>query len=149
MTRNSGRRERSGRSGRARVCVAAGALVMVCGLVWVACGPVSEPIEFSYSVLDVSLDSLPPVGTQAVYKYRLPTANPDSILRRLLRARIPVNEAWETSQADCGNEPEGPRFTVLITEPDSRLESNNFVPGNGILPCSVRVRRYLIIRNFL
>jgi hypothetical protein len=120
------------------------------GLAWIACGPVTEPIEFSFSVLEVSFDSLPELGGQNLYKYKSATVDPDSLVRAILNARIPINEAWEPVQDTCAaaGDPVGPRLTVLITEPDARLTSHNFEPGNGIRPCTTRIRRFLIVRSF-
>jgi len=134
--------------GRAMVVIAA--LLAGSAGVWIACGPISEPIDFAFSVLDTSYDSLPETGDQVLYKYRSATIKADSAIRALLNARIPVNEAWEPAQDVCAaaGDPIGPRFTVLIDDPDSRLESRGFEPGNGIRACTTRVRRYLIQRSF-
>jgi hypothetical protein len=148
MLRSSGNGLRTGRHRIGAVAVVLAALAG--GTAWIACGPITEPIEFSFSVLDTSTDSLPATGTQVLYKYRSATVKGDSAIRALLNARIAINEAWEPKQDVCAasGDPIGPRFTVLIDDPDTRLENHGFELGNGIRPCTTRVLRYLIQRSF-
>jgi len=140
-------RPMSGRRASARLLVAA---MAAAAAAWMACGPISEPIEFSFSVIDTSFDSLPPTGDQFLYKYRGATIKPDSAIRAILNARIPLNEAWQPKEDICAStgDPIGPRFTVLIDDPDTRLESHGFEPGNGIRPCTRRILRFTIQRSF-
>jgi len=77
------------------------------------------------------------------YEYSFAEANPESLLKVLIRARIPVVVAWEPLDNAC-MDPLGPRFTVGLTRDDPRMAEFNFRHGNGRLACSQRIRKYVI-----
>lgn len=113
-----------------------------------ACGPIDEPIEFSFSVSEVQGNTLPIVDATKIYRFRQATTNADSMVRALLNARIPVNEAWEPVEDLCMSmDPSGPRFTVVLQTATPRIANHGFDTGNGIRACTTRVRRYLIVRS--
>ena len=88
-------------------------------------------------------DILPPQDPAATYEYAFSAVNPDSVLRTLLDAGLPLRQAWMPLDNLC-LDPRGPRFTVELMEPDHRMAGFDFLLGTGRLACATRVRHYMV-----
>jgi len=129
--------------------VAAIACALAALLAIAACGPVDEPIDFQYVVEDVDRDALPAYPLTRLYRYHSDVANVDSLLRRVLNARIALDEVWEPLEDPCDPDDTGPRITAVLAATDARFEEFGFEIGTGIRLCTVRVRRWIISRSVL
>ena len=78
-----------------------------------------------------------------IYEYTFSAVNPDSVLRALSRARLPLREAWYPLDNLC-MDPIGPRFTVELAQEDLRIVKFDFTKGSGRLGCATMLKRYFI-----
>jgi hypothetical protein len=125
-----------------RAAALAAASLLAATLVFSACDSPAAPPGASLVVTEVRGDALPAPDPSRTWKYRLPSVDADSITRALLRAGIPLAEAWEPLEDAC-MDPIGPRYTVVLTRPDGRMAGLGFEPGSGIRACTFRVRLYV------
>jgi hypothetical protein len=123
-------------------------IIAVLGIGLAACGPVTEPLAYQYQTEEIDANAVPPYSPEKIYRYQFSTVNPDSILRALLNDRLPVDEAWLPIEDLCAaaGDPAGPRFTVILETPTSRMSDYDFEEGNGIRECTTRIRRFIISR---
>jgi len=119
-------------------------VALILALLPAACDPASAPVD-DYTVSDVLGADLPPADLSRTWKYRYADVNADSLFRALLADAIDVEEAWEPLEDLC-DDPIGPRFTVVLAAPDTRIARHDFEPGNGIRACTRLVRRYVPVR---
>lgn len=89
----------------------------------------------------ISANQLPTLDPTRTYHYTFTLVDPDTTLRGLLQAGIPVSRAWMPLDNFC-LDPIGPRFTVELTTRDQRIESLNFQRGEGRLACASQFRQY-------
>jgi hypothetical protein len=123
-------------------------ITVVLGLALAACGPVTAPLGYEYQTEEIEAAAAPPYSAEKLYRYTFSTVNPDSVLRVLLNDRLPVDEAWLPIEDLCAaaGDPIGPRFTVILEAPTSRMSEYDFEAGNGIRECTTRIRRFIIFR---
>ena len=107
-----------------------------------ACDSPAAPPGSVLLVTDLPADQLPAPDPARTWKYRFSTVDADSVTRALLRAGLPLLEAWEPLEDLCAD-PIGPRFTVVLAAPDARMERYDFEKGSGIRACTRLVRRYV------
>jgi hypothetical protein len=122
-----------------RACLCSSALFLGLAL---GChgGPTPTELPLVTDVMSAT-DITPPQDPAARYEYAFSAVNPDSILRTLLDAGLPMRQAWFPLDNLC-MDPRGPRLTVELKEPDLRMARFDFLPGTGRLACATRVRHY-------
>jgi hypothetical protein len=109
----------------------------------VSCDTTVVPPEENLTSVEAAGRDFPQTAEQLVYKYRLASVNADSLLRVMVRAQVPVKEAWLPLEDLCADAV-GPRFTVILTAADSRMQSFGFDQGSGIRACTTKVKRYVL-----
>ena len=111
-----------------------------------ACSDATRPVDLRYTAEDVSLAELPDYEAARLFRYTRAAARADSLLRVLTAGGIRVTEAWEPIEDLClgAGDPIGPRFTIVLDGAAGLVATFGFEPGNGIRPCTTRVRRYVI-----
>jgi hypothetical protein len=112
-----------------------------------ACGPVDEPIDFQFTVEEVDRADLPAYPLTRMYRYHTNVADVDSLLRRVLNARIALDEVWEPIEDECEPDDTGPFITAVLAGPDASFEAFGFELGTGIRLCTARIRRWIVTRN--
>jgi hypothetical protein len=126
----------------------AAAVASVAVLFVAACGPIAEPVNFQYDTEEVDAATLPFYSPEKIYRYRFATVNTDSLIRVLVAGRMPIDEAWLSTEDSCASagDPIGPRFTVILAAQNSQMSSFEFDQGSGIPGCSTRVLRFTVSR---
>jgi len=110
------------------------------------CETATNSASFLIDSTDVASDqAVATLDLARSYEYRFAQANPDSLLTELWLAAIAVQSAWYPLDNLCEG-PLGPRFTVLLAAPDSRMADYDFDPGTGSLQCATMLRQYTIIQ---
>jgi hypothetical protein len=95
----------------------------------------------STSVTTASLTARDPSRT---YEYAFSQVRPDSVLLALHEDEIPLVAAWLPLDYMC-DDAIGPRLTVELSEPDTKMFQHDFVLGTGRLECSTNLRQYVVV----
>lgn len=111
-----------------------------------ACSDAARPVDLRYTTEDVTAAELPDFEPARLFRYTRAYTRADSLLRVLTAGGMSIAEAWEPIEDLClgAGDPIGPRFTVVLKGAAGLIATFGFEPGNGIRPCTTRVRRYVI-----
>lgn len=95
------------------------------------------------SSITINASQLPNLDPTRTYHFRTNQIKPEEMLLSLLQAGIPVQQAWLPLDNFC-LDPIGPRFTVQLSRPDSKIETFGFDQGEGRLACSSQLKQYVL-----
>ena len=118
-------------------------LLLVCALLTSSCQSPGTPNDPGFTAALIPASDLQLPDPSRSYEYQFVAANPDSLLRVLLRAGLAVDQAWLPLDNLC-MDPRGPRFTVELARPSDRIARFDFVPGTGRLACATQLRHFLV-----
>jgi hypothetical protein len=100
------------------------------------------PDPLSYHSVEITRGGLPDEGLGPMAWHRvMPGGNPDSMLVTLLRAGVPVRQAYAPLDNEC-LDPVGPTFAVVLGRNDARMTGFGYEAGGGRLLCASILRRY-------
>ena len=116
--------------------------------VWVIIGAVAllAGSRQRFVVSTISADQLPAEFIAGrTFHASSDVSNPDSLLNRLLKAKLRVTRAWQPLDNICMG-PIGPRFTVELATPDERILKFRFAAGDGRLRCATKLKRFVVAK---
>jgi len=101
------------------------------------------PFVLVDSSMVASATVVPNIDPTRTYEYDFPTVRSDSVLVALWTEGLPLTQAWRPVAYVCFDAL-GPRLTVELATPDSRIESHDFRLGTGRLACSHDLWQYTL-----
>ncbi|MBX2990289.1 MAG: hypothetical protein KF749_03865 [Bacteroidetes bacterium] len=98
----------------------------------------------AFVVSEIGVNEVPQFGsTSFIFFYNSNLVNPETLLSELIAAGIPVVQAWLPLDNRCAD-PVGARFTVELSENDTRIENYGFARGAGRLECATKLKHYAV-----
>jgi len=103
----------------------------------------TSPVVLVDSSMVASATIVANIDPTRTYEYDFSAVRSDSVLVALWNAGLSVTQAWRPVAYRCFDAL-GPRLTVELATPDSRMESYDFRLGTGRLACSQDLWQYVL-----